>query len=62
MDIKVIAKKIKQASKSLLTISTKEKQTILMEISSEIIKNKENIKLANKKDIGGARVKGYLKL
>ncbi len=58
MDIKVIAKKIKQASKSLLTISTKEKQTILMEISSEIIKNKENIKLANKKDIGGARVKG----
>ena len=58
MDIKVIAKKIKQASKSLLTISTKEKQTILMEISSEIIKNKDNIKLANKKDIGGARVKG----
>ena len=58
MDIKVIAKKIKQASKSLLTISTKEKQTILMEISSEIIKNKENIKLANKKDIGEARVKG----
>ena len=58
MDIKVIAKKIKQASKSLLTISTKEKQTVLMEISSEIIKNKENIKLANKKDVRGARVKG----
>ena len=58
MDIKVIAKRIKQASKSLLTISTKEKQTILKEISSEIIKNQENIKLANKKDVEGARDKG----
>ena len=58
MDIKAIAKKIKQASKSLLTISTKEKQTILMEISSEIIKKKENINLANKKDVEGARAKG----
>ncbi len=58
MRLHEIGQRIKLASRMLPTISTEQKQTVLMELAEAILTSKESIKSANEKDLFGAEKKG----
>lgn len=58
MTLKEKGKALKNASKTLATLSTKDKNYALLCIKNSIVKNIDNILLENEKDIANAREKG----
>jgi len=58
MSIKEIGRRIKLASRILPTITTRQKQTVLIELAEAILANKISIKSANEIDLVGAEKKG----